>query len=122
MQSRKHSLVESCMNVLSGMMLAFLISQMAHEFQYEIQRYIWAGFRWEISGGSNAVMTALLTIVSIVRGYAWRRYFNKKVIDKTENKPFYSYGYSLIGRKEGLDVGEAKSLEDSYNKIFTENK
>lgn len=76
MQSKKHSIIESCTNVASGMIIAFLLSQLAHWFEPEIQKYIWAGFEWHISAGSNAVMTTILTVVSVCRGYAWRRYFN----------------------------------------------
>jgi len=79
MQSKRHSLAESCMNVASGMIIAFAVSQLAHTFQHEIQEYIWKGFEWNISAGSNAVMTTVFTIISIVRGYAWRRHFNAKM-------------------------------------------
>lgn len=78
MQSRKSSLIESCMNVISGFLIASGISQLAHWFEPQIKAYIWNGFKWDISIGSNIIMTILLTIVSIVRGYAWRRHFNSK--------------------------------------------
>lgn len=78
MQSRRHSLLESIANVSSGMIIAFVISQLAHVFEQEIQQYIWSGFEWHISAGSNLIMTVILTIVSILRGYAWRRHFNNK--------------------------------------------
>lgn len=81
-QSRKHSFIESCLNVASGMVIAFVISQLAHVFEAEIQKYIWTGFTWNVSAGSNAVMTVILTVVSISRGYAWRRHFNKKVLEE----------------------------------------
>jgi hypothetical protein len=79
MQSRRHSLIEACSNVGSGMIIAFAISQLAHWLEHPIQQYIWAGFEWHISAGSNAVMTVILTIVSVIRGYAWRRHFNKRI-------------------------------------------
>ena len=82
MQSRRHSFLESCVNVASGMFIAFVISQIAHIFQHEIQKYIWSGFEWNISVGSNIVMTVILTVVSVVRGYAWRRHFNNKALEK----------------------------------------
>jgi ABC-type polysaccharide/polyol phosphate export permease len=86
MQSRKHSLLESCMNVFSGMLIAFFISQAAHEFEHTIQQYIWAGFEWKISAGSNIIMTTILTAVSIFRGYVWRRHFNKRLVNEQELK------------------------------------
>ena len=78
MQSKRHSIIESCSNVFSGMVIAFTISQLAHWFEPQIQKYIWSGFEWHISISSNILMTLILTVVSILRGYAWRRYFNRK--------------------------------------------
>lgn len=86
MQSRRHSFIESCTNVASGMLIAFVISQLAHVFQHDIQKYVWAGFTWDISPGSNIIMTTILTIVSVIRGYMWRRHFNRRVIDEANKK------------------------------------
>jgi hypothetical protein len=61
------------------MIIAFIISQVAFHFEAQIQKYIWTGFEWHISAGSNVIMTTLLTVISVVRGYAWRRHFNAKV-------------------------------------------
>ena len=83
MQSRRHSILESIANVLSGMLIAFIISQLAHELEPQIQKYVYRGFEWKISTGSNAIMTTVLTIISVIRGYAWRRHFNKRIICKT---------------------------------------
>lgn len=80
MQSRKHSFLESCLNVLSGMMIGFGVSQLAHECEPQIQQYIWSGFEWKLSVGSNLIMTTVLTIISVARGYAWRRYFNRRQV------------------------------------------
>lgn len=76
-QSKRHSLLEACLNVFSGMVIAFIISQLAHCYEAEIQRYIWSGFVWNLSVGSNIIVTVVLTIVSIIRGYIWRRIFNR---------------------------------------------
>ena len=81
MQSRRYSFIESCTNVLSGMLIAFTISQLAVELTPQIQKWLWAGFEWHVSAGSNAAMTGVLTIVSVIRGYTWRRFFNKKTIN-----------------------------------------
>ena len=83
MQSRRHSILESIVNVISGMIIAFCISQLAHTFEPQIQKYIWSGFEWKISIGSNVIMTSVFTIVSIIRGYAWRRHFNAKALKTT---------------------------------------
>ena len=86
MQSRRHSIIESLANVFSGMIIAYIISQLAHVFQDEIKMYVWSGFEWHISAGSNAVMTIILTVVSIIRGYAWRRHFNNRRQHETNKK------------------------------------
>lgn len=75
-QSRKHSAVESCCNIFSGMLVAFVISQLAHELQPLIREYIWSKFEWELSVGSNIIMTVILTFISVIRSYLWRRTFN----------------------------------------------
>lgn len=85
-QSKRHSMIESCANVTSGVIIAFGISQLAHWFEPQIKAYIWSGFEWKISVGSNIIMTVILTIVSILRGYAWRRHFNRRTINETTKK------------------------------------
>lgn len=76
-QSKRHSVLEAALNVISGVFIAFAIAQLAHVFEPEIKKYIWSGFVWDISPGSNAMVTLTLTIVSVIRGYIWRRAFNK---------------------------------------------
>lgn len=78
-QTKRQSMIESLLNTISGMILGFVISQLAHVFAPWIQRYIYSGFVWNLSIESNIIMTVILTLVSICRGYAWRRYFNKKL-------------------------------------------
>lgn len=85
-QSKRHSIIESCANVFSGMIIAFAISQLAHWFEPQIKAYVWSGFEWKTSVGSNAIMTTVLTIVSILRGYVWRRHFNGRTINETTKK------------------------------------
>ena len=80
MQTRTSSLIEATANVVSGMIIAFALSQLAAYFEPEIRQYIWAGFEWKVSASSNVFMTILLTTVSMIRGYSWRRYFNRRVL------------------------------------------
>lgn len=75
-QSKKNSFIESLSNVLVGMFIAFGISQLAHVFQEDIRNYVWSGFSWQIGAGSNALMTVVLTAVSVIRSYIVRRTFN----------------------------------------------
>lgn len=77
MQLKRHSFMEAVLNVSSGMFIAFGLSQLAAAYEAEIQQYIWKDFIWKLSTGSNLIMTAVFTGVSIVRGYVWRRIFNR---------------------------------------------
>ena len=74
-QSRRHSFFEAILNVLSGMLIAFMISQLASIYEADIQK-IWPAFKWSISPQSNMILTIVLTGVSMCRGYLWRRLFN----------------------------------------------
>ena len=68
---------------MSGTIIAFAVSQLAHEYQKEINQYIWSGFEWQLTFSSNLLMTAVFTIISVVRGYIWRRIFNKRNVYET---------------------------------------
>jgi hypothetical protein len=72
MQLKRHSVLEALLNTFSGMLIAFTISQVACMLSPHIP-----GFKWDISVGSNIIMTTILTVVSILRSYFWRRTFNK---------------------------------------------
>lgn len=76
-QSKRHSRIEIITNILTGMVVAFAISQLAHWLEPTIQKYIWAGFEWKLNSSSNLVMTTILTVVSYARGMFWRRFFNR---------------------------------------------
>lgn len=76
-QNKRHSIVEALLNTFTGMIVGFTVSQLAHFYQPEIQHYIWSDFVWELSVKSNIIMTCILTCCSIVRGYIWRRIFNR---------------------------------------------
>lgn len=80
-QSRSQSMVEASFNTISGMAIAFIVSQIAHILAPDIREYIWSGFTWNVSFGSNIIMTIILTGVSICRSYYWRRYFNTKLVN-----------------------------------------
>lgn len=85
MQSRRHSIIEAMVNVSSGMLIAFIISQLAHVYEHWIQLHIWNGFKWNINAAGNFIMTSILTIVSVIRGYIWRRYFNRRIKHEPRN-------------------------------------
>ena len=74
MQSRWHSLVESVTNIFIG----FLVSLLA-----QVLFFPWFGINIPLE--DNLALGALFTIVSLVRSYVLRRYFNRKVL-KIEQK------------------------------------
>jgi hypothetical protein len=75
-QTRKHSFLETATNTGIGIVISFTISQVAHHYESFIQTYIWTGFTWHLSAASNVVMTTIITIASLIRGYIVRRCFN----------------------------------------------
>jgi hypothetical protein len=66
MQNKRHSLLESALNIFSGSFIAYSLTQAGS----------WAGL-WSISPGGNLLLTSVLTVVSLLRSYLWRRIFNK---------------------------------------------
>ena len=70
-QSKKQSLIEAALNIVSGSCIAFTITQLGTLVNL-----------WNISPGKNLLLTLILTFVSIIRSYAWRRMFNNKLKGK----------------------------------------
>lgn len=66
MQSKKHSIIEQLLNVGSGFILSFIL------WVYVITPL------WNIpmSMSDNIAIIFIFTVVSVTRGYLWRRYFN----------------------------------------------
>ena len=71
MQSKRHSITESVLNILSGSCIAFTVTQIGSLIGL-----------WDISPGGNLLLTLILTVVSIVRSYFWRRLFNNRAIKR----------------------------------------
>lgn len=67
MQSKKHSLIESVSNVLIGYLVA-LFSQLL----------IFPFFDIDVSLSDNVLIGLWFTLISIVRSYTLRRFFNRK--------------------------------------------
>jgi hypothetical protein len=65
-QTKIESLIESCINVASGFLLALVIWQ-------TIAPYF---LGYEITLSENIFLTSIFTVVGITRGYIWRRFFN----------------------------------------------
>lgn len=67
MQTRRQSMTEAVVNVGSGMIIAFVTTQLLSPI---------LGIK--ISYHANIILTIILTCVSVGRGYFWRRYFNNR--------------------------------------------
>ncbi len=77
MQSKRRSLIESTTNTFVGTLIGFCISQLFCYGQVFISEHFIAGFKWDVSPKSNLVVTIVLTMVSVARGYFVRRTFNR---------------------------------------------
>lgn len=69
-QSRKESAVEAILNVGSGFVTAFLVWQL-------IAAPLWG---YEITLLDNLGLTTIFTVVSVVRSYIWRRFFERRIM------------------------------------------
>lgn len=68
MQSKYQSIIEQTLNVGSGFIISVLV------WEYVIKHLIHAGV---LSVDSSIWITVIFTVVSFIRGYLWRRYFNQ---------------------------------------------
>ncbi len=68
-QTKLESAIEQLCNVGSGMIIAYAIMELV------LVPVLHIG----MTPGQNVWTTITLTIVSVIRGYCWRRIFNKKV-------------------------------------------
>jgi len=68
-QTRLESFVESCLNVGSGFVVSLLV------WRYFVVPYLGITVSWH----TNIVVTTIFTVVSIARGFIWRRLFNAAV-------------------------------------------
>lgn len=68
-QSRKESFLEQTFNVGSGFFLAVLTWEAC------LVMISWGWFNYD----DTITITSIFTVVSFVRGYFWRRFFNAKV-------------------------------------------
>jgi hypothetical protein len=66
MQSKKHSIIESIVNVIAGLIISFLI-----------QLWIYPLLKIKVSINQNIFITFVFFLTSFLRGYIVRRIFNK---------------------------------------------
>lgn len=69
MQTRLGSLIEQVLNIGSGFVLSLIVWQTVGP---------WFGYK--VTLWDNLGITSVFTVVSIVRGYCWRRYFNWRIV------------------------------------------
>lgn len=67
MQTKTESIIENVLNVGSGFLIALIVWTFLVTPLYGIQ----------VSATQNLEITAIFTVVSVVRGYFWRRLFNR---------------------------------------------
>lgn len=68
-QSKLESIIEQIVNVSSGMFIAY----------FTMQLFLAPMLGIHISPHENIIVTLVLTVVSVLRGYMWRRFFNRKL-------------------------------------------
>lgn len=66
-QSKLSSLTESLLNVGSGFVVSLLLWSFVIVPLYKI----------EVTMTQNLEITCLFTVISVIRGYVWRRVFNR---------------------------------------------
>ena len=79
-QTKLESLLESFVNVGSGFIIAFLV------WGFIVRPLIYAGY---LTIDHTLAITIIFTVISVVRGFIWRRFFNAgihKIIHKFVRK------------------------------------
>ena len=84
-QSKLESFIESCLNTFSGFFLAMLTWQFI----------IVPMFGYGPTLKENFIITSIFTVVSIIRSYIWRRFFNKGL-----HKAVHSYISNHFNRRQ----------------------
>ena len=72
MQTKVESLIENVLNVFTGLVLSIFV----------VQPLVFPIFNIITSVTENIAIAIIFTLVSIIRGYVWRRIFNKRAVHK----------------------------------------
>ena len=75
MQTKLESVIETILNVLSGLLLSIFV----------VQPIIFPWFNIHTTVTENTIIAVIFTVVSILRGYLWRRYFNKRTMRRLKD-------------------------------------
>ena len=65
-QSRLHSWFEACLNTATGFCISYAFTVL---YMHAVDA--------KVTSGQNLTLVGVLTIVSVVRSYVWRRIFNR---------------------------------------------
>jgi len=71
MQTRLESVVEAIANIGTGMIVSFILGMLVYPL-----------FGFDVSPGQNLWIVIIFTIVSFARSYAWRRWFNGRLVQR----------------------------------------
>ena len=74
MQSKKASAIEQVLNIGSGFIIATLV------WYYLITPYLGIPYHMD----QALIVTTIFTVISVIRGYLWRRYFNQLTMKAME--------------------------------------
>jgi hypothetical protein len=89
MQRPLHSFIEACLNTASG----FVLSVLAVAYLFPLVGV-------QMSATQNIAATSIMTVISIARSYAWRRYFNwahrLKIVTRKLDEPSAHECYGAI--------------------------
>jgi len=69
-QTRLGSFIEVCINIAIGFTINFFMNLTIFPF-----------FGWSISIGENLLLGSIYTVVSVIRGYIVRRWFERRIHD-----------------------------------------
>ena len=70
MQTKMSSLIEICLNVGSGFVLAWVTAILVLPLFLPVEK---------VGVSESFWITCIFTVLSLARGYAWRRFFNNKL-------------------------------------------
>ncbi len=69
MQTRLESAIEAIANIATGMLVSFTLGMLVYPM-----------FGFDVTPAQNAWIVVIFTLVSFVRSYAWRRWFNHLLV------------------------------------------
>jgi hypothetical protein len=72
LQTKLESFIEQSFNVISGLVISIFI----------VQPLVFGMYGIKFSLYENLTIATIFTIVSIIRGYFWRRFYNRKLIKR----------------------------------------